>query len=74
MFKGHFKCCLKKAFIYALILAHVDPKKPIIIEADASDFALCDILSQKGDDMKLLSIHVNLIVLRLAMRYMIRSY
>ena len=44
---------LKKAFTSALILAHVDPEKPFIIEADASDFALGSILSQQGDDEKL---------------------
>ena len=32
------------------ILAHVDPEKPFIIEADASDFALGSILSQPGED------------------------
>ena len=41
---------LKKAFTSAPILAHVDPKKPFIMEADASDFALGSILSQQGDD------------------------
>ena len=44
---------LKKAFTLAPILAHVDPEKPFIIEADASDFALSSILSQQGDDEKL---------------------
>ena len=44
---------LKKAFTSAPILAHVDPEKPFIIEADASDFALGSILSQQGDDEKL---------------------
>ena len=44
---------LKKAFTSAPILAHVDPKKPFIMEADASDFALGSILSQQGDDEKL---------------------
>ena len=37
-------------FTLAPILAHVDPKKPFFIEADASDFALGSILSQQGDD------------------------
>ena len=36
---------LKKAFTSALILAHVNPEKPFIIDADASDFALSSILS-----------------------------
>ena len=44
---------LKKAFTSAPILAHVDPKKPFLIEADASDFALGSILSQQGDEEKL---------------------
>ena len=44
---------LKKAFTSAPILGHVDPEKPFIIEADASDFALGSILSQQGNDEKL---------------------
>ena len=44
---------LKKAFTSAPILAHVDPEKPFIIKADASDFALGSILSQQGNDEKL---------------------
>ena len=36
---------LKKAFTSALVLAHVDPQKPFIIEADTHDFALGSILS-----------------------------
>ena len=44
---------LKKAFTLAPVLAHVDPQKPFIIEADASDFALSSILSQQGNDEKL---------------------
>ena len=44
---------LKKAFTSAPVLAHVDPQKPFIIEADTSDFALGSILSQQGDDEKL---------------------
>ena len=44
---------LKKAFTLAPILGHVDPQKPFIIEADASDFALGSILSQQGMDGKL---------------------
>ena len=34
-------------------ITHFDPEKPLIIEADASDFALGSILSQQGDDEKL---------------------
>ena len=44
---------LKKAFTSAPILAHVDPEKPFIIEADVSDFTFGSILSQQGDDEKL---------------------
>ena len=44
---------LKKAFTSAPVLAHVDPHKPFIMEADASDFALGSILSQQGDDEQL---------------------
>ena len=44
---------LKKAFTSAPILTHVDPEKPFIIEANASDFALGSILSQQGNDEKL---------------------
>ena len=44
---------LKKAFRLDPILAHVDPKKPFIIEANASDFALGNILSQQREDKKL---------------------
>ena len=42
-----------KAFTLVPVLAHVDPQKPFIIEADASDFALGSILSRQGDDEKL---------------------
>ena len=44
---------LKKAFRSDPILAHVDPQKPFIMEADASDFALGIILSQQSDDEEL---------------------
>ena len=44
---------LKKAFTSAPVLAHVDPQKPFIMEADASDFALGIILSQQSDDEEL---------------------
>ena len=44
---------LKKEFTLAPVLAHVNPQKPFIIEADASDFALSSILSQQGNDEKL---------------------
>ena len=43
----------KEAFTSAPILAHVDTNKPFIMEADALDFALCSILSQKGDSEEL---------------------
>jgi len=37
---------LKHRFTTAPILAHFDPKKPVIIEMDASDFTLGAVLSQ----------------------------
>ena len=45
--------CLKRAFTTAPIIAHVDPTKHFILEADASDFALGSVLSQTGDDGQL---------------------
>ena len=44
---------LKKAFTTAPVLAHPDPSKPFIIEADASKYAYGGILSQKDDEGKL---------------------
>jgi len=38
---------LKNRFTTAPILAHFDPQKPVIVETDASDFALGAILSQR---------------------------
>ena len=40
---------LKEAFTTAPILVHFDPTKPILIETDASGFALGAVLSQQGD-------------------------
>jgi hypothetical protein len=37
---------LKKAFTDALILQHFDPQKPIIVQTDASTFAIASILNQ----------------------------
>jgi hypothetical protein len=37
---------LKRRFTEAPILAHFDPMKPVIIETDASDFAIGAVLSQ----------------------------
>ena len=68
---------LKKAFTSASILAHVDPKKLFIIEADASDFALGSILSQQGNDEKLhpVSFHSRKFdAAKSTTRYMTRSY
>jgi hypothetical protein len=51
---------LKMAFTSAPILIHLDPAKPLIVEMDASDFALGAILSQFGIwgcRIRLLSIH-----------------
>ncbi|CCE34844.1 uncharacterized protein CPUR_08783 [Claviceps purpurea 20.1] len=44
---------LRHAFSTAPILVHFDPSIPAIVEADASDFALGGVLSQKGADGKL---------------------
>ena len=44
---------LERAFTSAPIIAHVDPEKPFIIEANPSDFPLGSILSQQGNDEKL---------------------
>jgi len=41
---------LKHRFTTAPILAHFDPKKPVIIETDASDFALGVVLSQRSEE------------------------
>ena len=41
---------LKEAFTTAPILVHFNPKKPILIETDASGFALGAVLSQQGAD------------------------
>jgi len=37
---------LKNRFTSAPVLAHFDPKRPVIVETDASDFALGSVLSQ----------------------------
>jgi hypothetical protein len=39
---------LKASFIIALLLIHVDPSRPSILEMDAFDFALNAIFSQIG--------------------------
>jgi len=44
---------LKKQFTTAPVLAHFDPTKPVIIETDASDFALGAVLSQRDDENRL---------------------
>jgi len=44
---------LKTRFIQAPILAHFDPTKPVILETDASDFAIGAVLSQRDDDNRL---------------------
>jgi hypothetical protein len=44
---------LKEAFASTLVLSHIDPEKPFTIKADASDFALRSILSQRGVDGQL---------------------
>ena len=44
---------LKKRFTTAPILTHFDATKPVIIESDASDFALGAILSQRDEENRL---------------------
>jgi len=44
---------LKRRFTTAPILAHFDATKPVIIESDASDFALGAILSQRDEENRL---------------------
>jgi len=41
---------LKSRFTRAPILGHFDPTKPVIIETDASDFAIGAVLSQRDDN------------------------
>ncbi|MBW0549381.1 hypothetical protein O181_089096 [Austropuccinia psidii MF-1] len=43
---------LKEAFTIASILSHFDPSLPTIVETDASDYALCAVLSQISDSGK----------------------
>ncbi|MBW0512653.1 hypothetical protein O181_052368 [Austropuccinia psidii MF-1] len=43
---------LKEAFTVALILSHVDPSLPTIVETDALDYALGAVLSQVSDSGK----------------------
>ena len=44
---------LKKRFTTAPILAHFDASRPIIIETDASDFAIGAVLSQRDNEKRL---------------------
>jgi len=44
---------LKQRFTSAPILAHFDAQKPVIIETDASDFAIGAVLSQRDDEVRL---------------------
>lgn len=44
---------LKQAFSEAPVLIHFNPEMPAIVEADASDFALGAVLSQRASDGKL---------------------
>src|SRR5947209_17113903 len=41
---------LKNAFTSASILAHFDPNKEILVEADASDYVSAEVLSQRDDE------------------------
>ncbi|CCE34914.1 uncharacterized protein CPUR_08853 [Claviceps purpurea 20.1] len=44
---------LKDCFSTAPILIHFNPSVPVVVEADASDFALGGVLSQQSSDQKL---------------------
>jgi len=44
---------LKRRFTTAPILAHFDATKPVIIETDASDFAIGAVLSQRNEEGRL---------------------
>lgn len=44
---------LKKRFCLALILAHFDRQRPVIIETGASDFAIGAVLSQRDEEGRL---------------------
>jgi len=44
---------LKRRFTTAPILAHFDTQRPVIIETDASDFAIGAVLSQRDDEGRL---------------------
>jgi len=44
---------LKQRFTSAPILAHFDAQKPVIIETDASDFAIGAVLSQRDNEGRL---------------------
>jgi len=44
---------LKQRFTTAPVLAHFDASKPVIIETDASDFAIGAVLSQQGEENRL---------------------
>jgi len=44
---------LMNRFTSALILAHFDPQRPVIVETDALDFALGAVLSQRNNENRL---------------------
>jgi hypothetical protein len=44
---------IKSAFTEAPVLRHFNPKDPIVVECDASDYAIASILSQYDDNGKL---------------------
>jgi len=44
---------LKKRFTTAPILSHFDVARPVIIETDASDFAIGAVLSQRDEENQL---------------------
>ena len=51
---------LKESFSTAPVLIHFDPSNPIVVETDASDYAIADILSQispKDGNIHLIAIY-----------------
>ena len=47
---------LKRAFVTALVLAHFNPNREVLVKADASDYVSAGVLSQRDDEGVLYSI------------------
>jgi hypothetical protein len=50
---------LKQAFTEAPVLRHYDPEDPIVLECDASDYAIAGIISQynENDELRLIAFY-----------------